>query len=94
MVRAVATNDEVARIALCEHPSWEPLHIFLGLTSCSIPISLKTELLLTLAALARSKETALQLWINLEASQIISTIPTTNTFSNSFEFIFSIFIES
>lgn len=81
VIRAVAIHDEVARIALCEHPSWNPLQILLGLVSCSIVIPLKTELLLTLAALGKSKETALQLWVNLEASQIISTIPTTNAFS-------------
>lgn len=81
VIRAVATHDEIARIALCEHPSWNPLQILLGLVSCSIVIPLKTDLLLTLAALGKSKETALQLWINLEASQIITTIPTTNAFS-------------
>lgn len=82
VIRAVALHDDVARTALCEHPSWNPLQILLGLISCSIAIPLKTELLLTLAALGKSKETALQLWINLEASQIITTIPTTNTFSS------------
>lgn len=81
VIRAVATHDDVARIALCEHPSWAPLHMLLGLVSCSIDISLKTDLLLTLAALGKSKETALQLWHNLEASQIITTVQTTNTFS-------------
>lgn len=81
VIRAVATHDDVARIALCEHPSWAPLHILLGLVSCSIDISLKTDLLYTLAALGKSKETALQLWVNLEASQIITTIPSTNAFS-------------
>lgn len=74
----MATHDDVARIALCDHPSWAPLHIFLGLVGCSIDISLKTDLLLTLAALGKSKETALQLWVNLEASQIITTIPSTH----------------
>lgn len=81
VIRAVATHDEVARIALCEHPSWAPLHILLGLVSCSIVIPLKTDLLLTLAALGKSKETAMQLWLNLEATQIIATIPTTHSFS-------------
>lgn len=80
VIRAVATHDEIARIALCEHPSWAPLTILLGLVSCSIVIPLKTDLLLTLAALSKSKETAMQLWINLEASQIISTIQSTNAF--------------
>ncbi|EAT37498.1 AAEL010526-PA [Aedes aegypti] len=78
VIRAVATHDEVARVALCEHPNWAPLHVLLGLISCSVPISLKAELVQTLAALGKSKETALQLWNNLEASQVITTIPTTN----------------
>ncbi|XP_058819266.1 nuclear pore complex protein Nup205 [Topomyia yanbarensis] len=82
VIRAVATYDEVARVALCEHPNWSPLHVLLGLISCSVPISLKAELVQTLAALGKSKETALQLWTNLEASQIIATIPTTSTFVN------------
>ena len=82
VIRVVATHDEVARVALCEHPSWAPLHILLGLMSCSVMLPLKAELLLTLAALGKSKETALQLWNNLESSQIITTIPSTNTFSN------------
>lgn len=81
VIRAVATHDEVARIALCEHPSWAPLHILLGLVGCSIDVSLKTDLLLTLAALGKSEETAMQLWLNLEASQIITTVQTTQTFS-------------
>ena len=80
VIRAVATHDEVARIAICEHPTWAPLNVLLGLVGCSVVISLKTELLLTLAALGKSKETALQLWVNLEFSQIIHTVPTTNTF--------------
>lgn len=85
VIRAVATHDDVARIALCEHPSWAPLHILLGLVSCSIDISLKTDLLLTLAALSKSKETALQLWVNLEASQIITTIPYNTELPSSIE---------
>ncbi|XP_055616153.1 nuclear pore complex protein Nup205 [Toxorhynchites rutilus septentrionalis] len=82
VIRAVATYDEVARVALCEHPNWAPLHVLLGLISCSVAIPLKADLVQTLAALGKSKETALQLWSNLEASQIISTIPTTSTFAS------------
>uniref|UniRef100_A0A336MB53 CSON014651 protein n=1 Tax=Culicoides sonorensis TaxID=179676 RepID=A0A336MB53_CULSO len=82
VLQAVATHDEVARSALCEHPGWAPLHILLGLVGSSIIIPLKTDLVLALAALAKSKETALQLWANLEASQIIVTIPTTAAFSS------------
>lgn len=82
VIQAVATHDEVARSALCEHPGWSPLHVLLGLVSSSIIIPLKTDLVRALAALAKSKETALQLWGNLEASQIIVTIPTTAAFSS------------
>ncbi|XP_055585632.1 nuclear pore complex protein Nup205-like [Uranotaenia lowii] len=82
VIRAVANHDEVARVALCEHPNWAPLHVLIGLISCSVVIPLKAELVQTLAALGKSKETALQLWNNLEASQIITTIPTTSSFGN------------
>lgn len=81
VIRAVATHDEVARIALCEHPSWAPLHTLLGLLGCSVPITLKADLLLTLAALGKSKDTAIQLWNNIEASQIIMTVPTTSAYT-------------
>ncbi|XP_058974470.1 nuclear pore complex protein Nup205-like [Musca domestica] len=75
VLRAVASHDEVARIAICEHPNWNPLYTLIGLLSCSVPIYLKSDILLTLTALAKSKETAIPLWNNLEASQIIKTLP-------------------
>lgn len=81
IIKAVANYDDNARIALCEHPNWAPVQVLLGLLGCSVPIMLKSEILLTLTALAKSKETAVQIWTNLENSQIISTIPSTNNFS-------------
>lgn len=80
LIRTVAENDEFSRIALCEHPAWAPLTVLLGLVSCSVPIPLKSELLLTLAALSKSRETTAQTWNNLEASQILVTIPSTSSF--------------
>lgn len=81
VIRSVASEDEVARITLCGHPSWSPLNVLLGLVTCSCIIPLKADLLQTLAALSKSKETAIQLWNILEASQIITTIQTTNNMS-------------
>ncbi|RZF40837.1 hypothetical protein LSTR_LSTR003347 [Laodelphax striatellus] len=80
VIRSVAENDEVSRLALCENPTWAPLSILLGLVSCCVQISLKAELLLTLAALAKSPDTAATLWHNLEASQIVVTVPTTSSY--------------
>ncbi|XP_023291874.2 nuclear pore complex protein Nup205 [Lucilia cuprina] len=76
VIKAVTTYDDVARIAICEHPNWNPLYTLIGLLGCSVPLHLKADILQTLAALAQSKETATLLWDNLEASQIIATIPT------------------
>ncbi|CAH1968892.1 unnamed protein product [Acanthoscelides obtectus] len=81
LIRTVAEHDEFSRLALCEHPGWSPLTILLGLVSCSIPIPLKADLLLTLAALSKSSENASQMWENLEASQILVTIPTTSSYA-------------
>ncbi|XP_061392742.1 nuclear pore complex protein Nup205-like [Musca vetustissima] len=80
VLRAVASHDEVARIAICEHPNWNPLYTLIGLLSCSVPIYLKSDILTTLTALAKSKETAMPLWNNLEASQIIKTLPSNITY--------------
>lgn len=54
---------------------------FKGLLSCSITLALKADILTTLTAFAKSKETAALLWNNLEVSQIISTMPTTKVYS-------------
>uniref|UniRef100_A0A1B0A9W8 Nuclear pore complex protein Nup205 n=1 Tax=Glossina pallidipes TaxID=7398 RepID=A0A1B0A9W8_GLOPL len=83
VIRSVAEYDEVARIAMCEHPNWNPLCTLIGLLTCSVPLALKADILVTLAALGKSRETANLLWNNLEASQIIETIPSTNTHSTS-----------
>ncbi|XP_060535293.1 nuclear pore complex protein Nup205 [Cylas formicarius] len=81
LIRTVAQHDDFSRLAMCEHPGWSPLTILLGLVSCSVPIPLKADLLLTLAALSKSTENATQMWENLEASQILVTIPTTSSYA-------------
>lgn len=80
LIKTVAEQDEFSRVALCEHPGWVPLTILLGLVSCPIPIPLKADLLSTLAMLAKSPETAAQMWNNLESSQILVTIPSTSNY--------------
>ncbi|XP_063238890.1 nuclear pore complex protein Nup205 [Bacillus rossius redtenbacheri] len=77
LMRTIAELNESARVALCSGPQWMAMTVLLGLVSCSVPIPLKAELLLTLAALARSPSTAATLWHSLEASQILTTVPST-----------------
>lgn len=79
-MRKVAENDDFSRLALCEHPGWAPLNVLLGLVTCSVPVPLKADLLLTLSSLAKSPEIAAPLWENLEASQILVTVPTTSSY--------------
>nr|CAD7457975.1 unnamed protein product [Timema tahoe] len=80
VTRTVAEYDDCAQVALCENAHWNALNILLGLVSCSVPIPLKAELLLTLAALARSPNTAATLWHSLEASQILTTVPSISSY--------------
>lgn len=80
VMRTIADHDEFSRLALCEHPGWAPLSILLGLVGCSVPIPLKADLLLTLASLSKSSENAVQMWENLEASQILVTVPSTSSY--------------
>ena len=63
-------QDEAARVALCDNQHWLPVVVLLGLVSCSIPPSLKAELLLTLAAFAKSPEISASLWQSIEVSQV------------------------
>ena len=80
LIKTVAEHDDFSRLALCEHPGWAPLSVLLGLIGCSIPIPLKANILITLAALCKSPEIATQMWNNLEVSQILVTIPTTSSY--------------
>ncbi|CAH1168718.1 unnamed protein product [Phyllotreta striolata] len=81
LIRTIAEHDEFSRLAFCEHPGWSPLTNLLGLICCSVPIPLKADLLLTLAALCKSSENASQMWENLEASQILVTVPSTSSYA-------------
>lgn len=75
VIRAVAAHEDTARILFSKYLN---LQHFLGLVSSSIDRSLKTDLLLTLVTCIKSEETALELWENLEASQIITTMRSTS----------------
>ena len=79
LTRVIAIHDQQARIAICENPNWMTVVTFLGLISCSIPATLKAELLLTVAAFCKSSEIASTVWNSLESSQIIPTIRSTSS---------------
>ncbi|KAJ8924600.1 hypothetical protein NQ315_000750 [Exocentrus adspersus] len=81
LIRTVAEHDEFSRLAMWEHPRWSPLAVLLGLVSCSIPITLKADLLRTLATLCKSSENATQTWDLLEVYEILVTAPTTSSYS-------------
>lgn len=80
VVQVIAKNDEMSRIAICDHPGWKVLPSLIGLVSCAMPIPLKGVLVKTLAALAKSAESSSTVWQSLEAAQILSTIPTTSSY--------------
>ncbi|XP_016950249.1 nuclear pore complex protein Nup205 [Drosophila biarmipes] len=80
IIQAVAEHDEISRIMICEQANWQPPQVLLGLVACSTPLLLKAEILFTLAALAKSKETARAIWFHLEDSQIIPTVPVSSNY--------------
>ncbi|XP_058056565.1 nuclear pore complex protein Nup205 [Anopheles bellator] len=80
VIQSVARYDEISCLTLCENSQWLLLDVLVGLISCSVPIQLKAEIVRTLSALAGTYEIAIQLWKNLEDSQIISTVPSTSNF--------------
>ncbi|EDV91738.1 nuclear pore complex protein Nup205 [Drosophila grimshawi] len=74
IVQAVADNDEISRIVICEHVNWQTPQVLLGLLACTTSVALKGQILLTLAALSKSKESARSIWFHLEESQVIPTM--------------------
>ena len=63
-------QNEVCRGALCENQHWSVVVTLFGLLGCSIAVTLKRELLLTLAAVSRTPMIAATVWQTLEASQV------------------------
>uniref|UniRef100_A0A8D8S5Z8 Nuclear pore complex protein Nup205 n=1 Tax=Cacopsylla melanoneura TaxID=428564 RepID=A0A8D8S5Z8_9HEMI len=82
LIRTVASHDEMCRQKFCEHVQWNAIQVILSLLTCSVHIELKAELILTLAAFAKSPTIAASLWHQIEASQIIPTIHSTSNFQS------------
>ena len=57
-------------MALYENTQWVPVVLLLGLVACAMPPGLKGELILTLAAFARTPEIAANIWQSLEVAQV------------------------
>ena len=64
------SQDEAARVVMYENQTWLPVASLFGLIGCSIPHSLKADILTTLAAYARSPEIAGSMWHTLENAQV------------------------
>ncbi|XP_067951509.1 nuclear pore complex protein Nup205-like [Watersipora subatra] len=73
LITMVAEKSTEVRCALMESQLWLPSVVLFGLVGCSVPISLKAEILLALASLAKSPECASPLWQALEVSQLLVT---------------------
>jgi nuclear pore complex protein Nup205 len=71
LITSVSSQSEMARIAIAENPSWQPILVLVGLLSCSVPAILKSEVLKTLAALAKTPEIGQVIWLSLESAQLI-----------------------
>jgi nuclear pore complex protein Nup205 len=56
LIESVCSQSEMARIAIAENPAWQPILVLIGLLSCSVPAVLKSEILKTLAALAKTPD--------------------------------------
>ncbi|KAL1463251.1 hypothetical protein WDU94_015018 [Cyamophila willieti] len=82
LIRTVASHDELCRQKFCEHVQWNGIQVILSLLTCSVHVELKAELVLTLAAFAKSPTIAASLWHQIEANQIIPTVHTTSNFQS------------
>ena len=65
-------------LLIAEHSTWQPSLVMVGLLSCAVPTGLKAEILNAISALSKTPEIAFSIWQNIEAAQLINTIPTTS----------------
>uniref|UniRef100_A0A2A4J9G9 Nuclear pore complex protein Nup205 n=1 Tax=Heliothis virescens TaxID=7102 RepID=A0A2A4J9G9_HELVI len=72
LIARVAREDQAACAAICENLQWDAVNCMFGLVCCHIPLQLKAELLLTLAALGGSAGTAGRVWAALEAARLVA----------------------
>ena len=71
LITSVCAQSEMARVAIAENPAWQPILVLVGLLSCSVPAVLKSEILKTLAALAKTPDIGQVIWHCLESGQLI-----------------------
>ncbi|XP_047033205.1 nuclear pore complex protein Nup205 [Helicoverpa zea] len=72
LIARVAREDHAACAAICENLQWDAVNCMFGLICCHIPLQLKAELCLTLAALGGTAGTAGRVWAGLEAARLVS----------------------
>lgn len=70
----------MARIALSENQQWVPIGVLFGLAGCSIPPHMKGQLLRTLSAFGHTSDIAENIWLSLEAAQVIQTHKSTSVY--------------
>ncbi|RUS70914.1 hypothetical protein EGW08_021327, partial [Elysia chlorotica] len=74
LTRHIAEQSETCRSAFCENQQWSVVMVLFGLLSCSVPFTMKGEILRTLASIAQTPVFAATIWQALESSQILPTI--------------------
>jgi nuclear pore complex protein Nup205 len=72
LVTVLAQHSDLVRLSLAEHPNWALVPTILGLLGCAVPCTIKSRLMLLLAALARSPDLVHPLWLAVEQAQLLS----------------------
>ncbi|KAI9616677.1 hypothetical protein KEM48_005093 [Puccinia striiformis f. sp. tritici PST-130] len=78
VIRQIVRYSSIAQATLYDHQRYRPIQTLFALAACPIPLDLKAELLLAIAAFAApgnkiSADIARKCWLTLEHSQILST---------------------
>jgi len=78
VIRQIVRYSSIAQATLYDHQKYRPIQTLFALAACPVPLDLKAELLLAIAAFASpgnkiSADIARKCWLTLEHSQILST---------------------
>ncbi|KAF2368756.1 Nucleoporin Nup186/Nup192/Nup205 [Trinorchestia longiramus] len=82
LLTAVVERNEAARVDLSSRVAFAPIEVCAGLLTCSVPVSLKTQLLNVLSAFSKSSAIAVSVWQCIEAAGLVPTTAGAPGYSN------------
>uniref|UniRef100_A0A1I8IZL2 RING-type E3 ubiquitin transferase n=1 Tax=Macrostomum lignano TaxID=282301 RepID=A0A1I8IZL2_9PLAT len=72
LIGTVAHHEPELRFEFCENTAWQPIGLFVGFLTCTVPLCLKARLLATLTVFAETPQLSVTVWQALQQSRCLT----------------------